>query len=159
MREVHVDVVRGNAGEIMAVAGAQGGVRGVDSLAGSDDARPMAIELARSSETVIAVTGAVDLITDGKTVYEVSNGHPLMGRVTGTGCAASSTVACFAAIAPKDERAKAVACGIARYGLAGEWAAKKAHGPGSFVPAFLDALAPMPKMDVVEGLRLRQSKA
>jgi hydroxyethylthiazole kinase len=155
--EVAVSVIRGNAGEILALAGQAGAVRGVDSTAKADSAREIAQNLASQRELTVAVTGPVDLITDGSHTFEVRNGHPLMGRVTGTGCGATATIAAFVGIAKNEEHCAATACALARYGLAGEVAASRAQGPGSFVPAFLDALASVDATVLSNGLKLSQS--
>jgi hydroxyethylthiazole kinase len=139
LTELDIGVIRGNAGEILALAGAGGKVRGVDSMETLDRRVDLVTSYAKVLGSVIAVTGEVDLVTDGTRVMRISNGHPLMGRVTGTGCGASSAVACFAAAVedPLEAAAGALIC----YGIAGETAAAAASGPGTFVPCFLDALA------------------
>lgn len=123
--------VRGNASEIMALAGMSGGGRGVDT---TDTA---AAALPRQLNTVVAVTGEVDYITDGQRTRAVTGGDPLMTRVVGTGCALSAVVAAAAAMPGDRLENVAAACGLMK--LAGGKAARQG-GPGSFTPAFLDAL-------------------
>lgn len=130
--------IRGNASEILALAGAAAGGKGVDSTAASAAAIEAAQALARSTGAVVAVTGAVDYVTDGARTWAVPGGDPLMTRVVGTGCALSAVVAAFTAGAP--DRLAAVAAACAVMSRAGEIAARAAAGPGSFLPAFLDAL-------------------
>ena len=130
--------VRGNASEILALAGFSGGGRGVDTTAGSAAAVSAAEELARACGTIVAVTGETDFITDGLTTWATPWGHPVMTRVVGTGCALSALVAAFTAQAPNRLNAVAAACAVA--GLCGELAAVSSHGPGSFKAEFLDAL-------------------
>jgi hydroxyethylthiazole kinase len=131
--------IRGNASEILALAGEAGGGRGVDSGAQSDAAVAAARRLAGGSGAVVAVTGAVDYITDGAHLLTLRNGHELMTRVTGMGCAATAiTGACLAL---GGEALTAVAHALAITGIAGEMAAQTALGPGSMMVAFLDALA------------------
>lgn len=154
--EVGVSILRGNAGEVMAVAGEAGRVRGVDSLADSDAAVAAAGHLAKSNEITVAVTGVLDVVTDGKRTFEVANGHPMMGRVTGTGCGATVAVACFAAVADLGDLCFAAAAGLARYGLAGEIAARVSTRPGSFAVAFVDALATVDRSEVLAGLRITE---
>jgi hydroxyethylthiazole kinase len=89
-------------------------------------------------ETVVALTGPTDLVADGERVVRIANGHPLMDRVTAMGCAASALVAAFAAL--HDSRIEAAAAALLAVGVAGEIAGERAAGPGSFQPAFLDAL-------------------
>ena len=90
--------VRGNASEIMALAGMSGGGRGVDTTDTAAAALPAAQALARQLNTVVAVTGEVDYVTDGQRTRAVTGGDPLMTRVVGTGCALSAVVAAAAAM-------------------------------------------------------------
>ena len=130
--------IRGNASEILALAGVAGGGRGVDSTTGSDAAQSAAEQLARSTGAVVAVTGETDFITDGNSTWATPWGHPIMTRVVGTGCALSALVAAFTAQAPNRLNAVAAACAVA--GLCGKRAAASSRGPGSFKADFLDAL-------------------
>lgn len=133
-------VIRANASEIMALAGAASGpTRGVDATDGTDAALAPAKQLARASGAVVAMTGAVDYATDGTRVVSFANGSPLMARVTGMGCAATALVGAFlgSGLEPFEAAAAAIGC----LGVAGEIAAEGAAGPGSFHPALLDALA------------------
>ncbi|MEM7042374.1 MAG: hydroxyethylthiazole kinase, partial [Pseudomonadota bacterium] len=112
-------VIRANASEVLALAGAvPGSGKGVDSTHGSDQAINAACELARKSGAVVAVTGAIDHITDGERTLSVENGHPLMTRVTALGCTSSAVVAAFLAVEP--EPLVAAALGLAVFGLAAE---------------------------------------
>lgn len=133
-----VAVVRGNASEILALAGNKGTTKGVDSVLGSSEAKQAASELAKKYETIVAVTGAEDFVTNGYREAHIGNGHPLMGRITGTGCAASSITGAFCAVS-KDPFAAAIGALVA-FGIAGELAAQSNPGPGSFQPLLLDAL-------------------
>ena len=130
--------IRGNASEILALAGFSGCGRGVDTTAGSAAAVSAAEDLARTYDTIVAVSGETDFITDGVTTWATSWGHPVMTRVVGTGCALSALVAAFTAQAPSRLNAVAAACAVA--GLCGGLAAASSHGPGSFTAEFLDAL-------------------
>ncbi len=130
--------IRGNASEIMALSGLQANGRGVDSADDSLAALPAARELARSSGAVVAVTGVVDYITDGQRDWAVTGGDVLMTRVVGTGCALSAVVAAFCSL--PDDRLDNVATACRVMSLCGERATRRAAGPGSFTPAFLDAL-------------------
>ncbi|MBO1076165.1 hydroxyethylthiazole kinase [Roseomonas marmotae] len=131
-------VVRGNASEIMALAGQAGGGKGVDSAHRSDAAREAARQLARQSGAVVAVTGATDYVTDGTAMLAIANGHPMLTRVTGTGCTATALIGAFLG-AGLDGMQAAVA-GLAVLGVAAEQAAPLASGPGSFQVALLDRL-------------------
>ena len=130
-------VVRGNASEILALAGLGGAARGVDAGDSVAAAEEAARTLARRTGGVIAVSGPVDYVTDGARAFRVANGHPLMGRVTAMGCSLNGVIAAFCVGQPPLD---ATTAALAAYGLAGEIAGERATGPGSFQPAFLDAL-------------------
>lgn len=146
-------VIRANASEVLALAGAAAApTRGVDSSHATEAAIGAARELARELGTVIAITGTVDHITDGRRLLKVRNGHPLMTRVTGLGCAASAIVAAFLAVA--DDPAEASAHALAVFGLAGEHAAATSAGPGSFRWQIIDRLARLDEATVLDGVRI-----
>ena len=138
LAETKVSVVRGNASEILALAGGKANTKGVDAADSVDQATEQAIRLARELGVPVAITGPQDLITDGKRVIRVNNGHPLMSCITGTGCGATAIIGAFSGVDPDPVSAAATA--LAYYGLAGERAAVDANGPGSFMIRFLDAL-------------------
>lgn len=92
-------VIRGNASEIMALAGAKCTTRGVESSRSSEDSIESAAELAERYHAVIAVSGAEDLVTDGTRLFVLHGGDFLMTRVTGMGCSATALVAAFCAAA------------------------------------------------------------
>jgi hydroxyethylthiazole kinase len=138
LAETQVSVVRGNASEILALAGGSAKTRGVDAADVVEAATEQAVQLARKLRVPVAITGPVDFITDGQRILRVANGHPLMASVTGTGCGATALIGAFAGVDPDPVSAAATA--LAYYGLAGERAAAGAAGPGSFMVRFLDAL-------------------
>lgn len=139
--------IRGNASEILALAGMSAGGRGVDTTDTAIAALPAAQALARQVATVVAVTGEVDYVTDGQRTLAVSGGDPLMTRVVGTGCALSAVVAASCAL-PGD-RLDNVASACSWMKQAGQQAAREGKGPGSFIPAFLDALYRLAEGDAV----------
>ncbi|KAK46076.1 hydroxyethylthiazole kinase [Caballeronia jiangsuensis] len=135
-------VIRGNASEIISLSGGAASGRGVDSTAATDAALDAAQVLALKTQAVVAVTGQIDYVTDGRRVIALSNGSPLMTRVTGVGCALSATVAAFVGTASdRDEFWAATVAAIAYSTIAGELAARDAALPGSFAVAYLDRLA------------------
>ena len=136
--DVRIRVIRGNASEILSLRHEDSKTKGVDSVHSVEDAAETGKILAKELHTTLAITGPIDLITDGKQVIRVSNGHPLMGYVTGTGCAATATVGAFSAV-DKDS-VSATATALAFFGLAGEVAAEKASAPGSFMIELINAL-------------------
>lgn len=144
-------VVRGNASEILTLAGLSGSAQGVDSGDQVDAAIAAAQQLAQQTGGVVAVSGPVDYVTDGAQAFRVANGHPLMGRITVMGCSLNGVIAAFCVNQPPLE---ATVAAMACYGLAGEVAAQSAQGPGSFQPAFLDALAAQTPNDVNLGAQV-----
>jgi len=124
-------IIRANASEIIALAGGASAGQGVDSRDPVEQAEVAAVVLAGQHGAVIAVTGAVDFVTDGRQSMRIAGGSSLMPKVTALGCALTCLVGAFAATVA------ALAC----FGVAGEAAARQAEGPGSFAWRFLDALA------------------
>jgi hydroxyethylthiazole kinase len=132
-------IVRGNASEIIALAGlAQAHQKGVDSTQSTAEAESSAMALAQAVGGTVVVTGAVDVVTDGKRVVRVANGHPMMTRVTALGCSLTAVTGAFAAV--EADRLRAAAAATAIFGLAGELAAARAAGPGSLRVALMDTL-------------------
>ena len=150
--ELGPTVIRGNASEIRALAGSGSGARGVDAVDGVDEAEADAISVSRETGAVVAVSGAVDLVTDGSAVARIANGDPLFTRITGAGCALGAVIAAFAAVAEDPFSATIAAC--TSYAVAGELAAERAGGPGSFVPELLDALDRLDAGPVAERARV-----
>lgn len=131
-------VVRGNASEIIALEAGGSGGRGVDSSDPAEAAEQAATRLARRVGCVVAVTGEVDLVTDGRRLAQVRGGHHLMPRVTTLGCALTGVVAAF--LVGAEDPFEATVAALACYGAAGQGAGQGACGPGSFAVAFLDTL-------------------
>lgn len=148
----HPTAIRGNASEIMALAGQSTAGKGVDSANQSDQAIDAAIQLAKNTGAIVAVTGEIDYVTDGTDVFSIRSGDPMMTRVTGTGCALSSVVAAFLGACPASQRLDAVASACAVMAISGQRAAAQAKGPGSFVPLFLDRLYQLDEITIAEAL-------
>lgn len=138
LREGRPTIIRGNASEILALAGGTGG-RGVESVDSPEAAADVARDLAEQEQSVIAVSGPVDHITDGERMVRLSNGHPWLTQVTGVGCALGALMAAFAAVVP--DALVAAAAATATLTVAADSAAKQSRGPGSFAVALLDELA------------------
>jgi hydroxyethylthiazole kinase len=151
--QTNIKVIRGNASEILSLRDDNSKTKGVDSIHSVDEAAEAARNLADELHTTLAITGPVDLITDGTRVLRVSNGHPLMGYVTGTGCTATATIGAFLAV-DKDPLS-ATATALAFYGLAGEIAAETASAPGSFMIQLLDALYTITPEKLREGCKIQ----
>jgi hydroxyethylthiazole kinase len=137
--ELDVAVVRGNPAEIATLAGREAEIRGVESIAAADSGAELARAAAQMLGTVAAVTGPTDHVSDGERVIAVSNGHELLGTVSGTGCMSTAVTGSFLAAKP-GEPLEATAEALVAFGLAGEDAARDAKGPGTFHAALYDAL-------------------
>jgi hydroxyethylthiazole kinase len=147
-------VLRGNASEILAVAGAEAtATKGVDSVHASGDALKIAREVAQERGCVVAVTGATDYVTDGERVLSVANGHPMMARVTALGCTATSLIAAFLAV--ESDALLATTQALAVLGLCGAVGAREAKGPGSLRWRLLDALYQLDEA-ALSGVRIRE---
>jgi hydroxyethylthiazole kinase len=152
LNELKVSIVRGNLAEVAVLAGYKAEISGVESMGVSADAESVARAMAQKFDCVAAITGKVDVVSDGHRTARVSNGHAMMGTVTGTGCMATTMVACYAAV--EHDCLVAAASALAVYGLAGETAASKSKGPGTFHVELYDAVASMIEDSVRNGARI-----
>jgi hydroxyethylthiazole kinase len=152
LRDLKIAVLRGNAGEIGTVAGAGGEVRGVESIRGLDDPAATARALARQYKTVVAITGARDILSDGERVLGVDNGHAWLSANTGTGCMSTAVTGAFCAV--EKDYLIAAASALACYGFAAEMAAAEARGPASFKIALLDNLYNMTPARLADGVKI-----
>lgn len=143
-------IVRGNASEILALAGEAGAGKGVDTGDSVDAAQGAAKALAAKFGAVVAVTGPVDYLTDGSQEARVSGGSPLMPQVTALGCSQTALMGAYAATGPAFDAALTA---LAHFKVAGTVAAKQARGPGSFQMHFLDALAATQPADLAEVIK------
>ncbi|MFK7764153.1 MAG: hydroxyethylthiazole kinase [Roseobacter sp.] len=130
-------ILRGNASEIMALAGEVGAGKGADSGDTVEAAESAARMLAKSHDAVVAITGPVDFVTDGLQSAKVTGGSEIMPMITALGCSQTALMGAYAASGPAFEAALAT---LAHFKVAGEKAAHQASGPGSFQVHFLDAL-------------------
>lgn len=150
--DTEVRVIRGNASEVLSLRDNDSKTRGVDALHSVEDAAEAAGILSAELGVTLAVTGPVDLVTDGNRAIRVENGHELMPYVTGTGCAATTLIAAFNAV--DDDPVTATATALAYFGLAGEKAGAISKGPGSFMVNLLDSLYAITPEDLFEGSRI-----
>ena len=134
-----VTVLRGNAGEVATLVGAEAEVRGVESIGAGLEPAELARTAAQRLGVVASVTGAVDHVSDGERVLSVANGHELLAAVTGTGCMSSAVTGCFLAAKPAAPL-EAAAEALAAFGVAAEDAAQGGVGPGTFHARLYDAL-------------------
>ena len=148
-------VIRGNASEIMALAGKGSQTKGVESVDRPENAARAAADLAKRYCCTVVVSGPVDLVTAQDRCVEIANGHPLMAKVTAMGCIASALVGAFCAV--NSDALTAAAGAMATMGVAGELAAEKSAGPGSFYAHFLDSLWRLDRETIASRLNARQA--
>jgi hydroxyethylthiazole kinase len=141
--DLDVAVIKGNYGEVTAMAGEDAAVRGVESVGEYSDIATTAVACAQAYDTVVVASGETDVVATADVAYEVTAGDPNMGTVVGTGCMLGASVATFAGAI--DDTESAALAGTVAFGLAGEAAAEgrfgDVHGPGSYNVAFKDAVA------------------
>ena len=152
--ELRLAVIKGNRAEVGRLAGMEGELRGLDAVAGPTDLLAAANALSLKSGTVIAVSGERDLIAGNGQAIMVENGHPLMGRVTGTGCMLAAIIAAFAAVEP--DAMVATVAAVACFGVAGERAGHGGVGPGGFKSALMDSLHALTAEQVRTGARISE---
>ncbi|WP_425040693.1 hydroxyethylthiazole kinase [Primorskyibacter sp. S187A] len=140
-------ILRGNASEILALAGEAGSGKGADSGDSVDAAKGAAEALARDYGATVAVTGPVDFVTDGTQSAEVTGGSALMPQITALGCSQTALMGAYAAAGPAFDAALGA---LAHFKAAGNVAASQATGPGSFQVHFLDALASVGPDDLAQ---------
>jgi hydroxyethylthiazole kinase len=153
LEELEITILKGNAGEIGVLAGAEGRVRGVDSHGLAGDPQSIARDFARDAGLTVVISGETDIVTDGKHTLLVDNGHPMMGSISGTGCMAASVTGTFAAESKDTVLASAAA--LTAFGIAGERAAACARGPFSFKTALFDELAALTPEELATVARIR----
>lgn len=138
MEELKITVIRGNMSEVRTLAFGSGTTKGVDADAADaateenlDGAVAFAKSFAERNGCIAAITGAIDLVSDGETCYVIRNGRPEMGKVTGTGCQLSGLMTAFITANPEN-RLEAAAAAVCAMGLAGEigWS-RMAEGDGN----------------------------
>lgn len=154
LRELDIAVLKGNGGEIASLAGAGGKVRGVDSDGVGGSPEQIVRDFAGRLGTVVAMTGPVDFVSDGKRTLRVDNGHPLMGRFSGSGCMAASVVGAFSAVSK--DRVSTTAAALAAFGVAGEKAAVRHTSPYGVRMAMFEELFNLTPAELSDRARVRK---
>ena len=154
IEELQISVMKGNAGEIGVLAGADAHVRGVDSGDVNGNLPRIAQNFALESGITIIMTGATDIVSNGRQIITIENGHPMMGRISGTGCMATSVIASFVAVSRNTAEASAAA--LAAFGIAGERAAAGTSGPGTFKSALFDQLSHLTPAELGTDAKIRE---
>ncbi|QER68192.1 hydroxyethylthiazole kinase [Paucilactobacillus nenjiangensis] len=153
LTDFQVDIIRGNAGEIAALAGVDWQAKGIDAGEGSGDLDAIAKACALKQHCVVILSGPTDVISDGKTVAKVKNGTPLFQLHVGSGDMLSSIVGAFAAVSDNYFEAAKAACAV--FAVAGQLVAEELGGelPGTFSVKLMDKLHLVTRQQVEEKLR------
>ncbi|MDP7116310.1 MAG: hydroxyethylthiazole kinase [Candidatus Woesearchaeota archaeon] len=138
LEKVKVDVIKGNSSEIAKLAGENVETKGVEAGRVEANLIEVAKKLANEKDATVVITGKEDIVANKESVYTVKNGHDMMGNIVGTGCMVASVIGAFAAVEP--DYAKAAAAALASFGIAGELAARRSSGPGSYKECFYDEI-------------------
>ncbi|PIU09524.1 hydroxyethylthiazole kinase [Candidatus Micrarchaeota archaeon CG08_land_8_20_14_0_20_49_17] len=136
--KVKLSVIKGNISEMGIIAGVKAEVKGVEAMSVDGTPEMIAKKVAAAYGCTAAITGKTDVVSDGAKTFLVNNGHLMMGSIVGTGCMAASAIGVFAAV--EKDRALASASALSVMGIAGELAAAKSNGPGTFKEAFFDEM-------------------
>ena len=146
LNETKINIIKGNASEIARVSGESVKTKGVDAGRVGKDMVKIAQNLARSRKCTVVVTGKEDIVTDGKKLYIIKNGHPMMTHIVGTGCMASSVIGTFSAV--EKDLAYAAAAALVCFEIAAECAVKLSSGPGTFKEKIFDCIFNLDKKTI-----------
>ena len=162
MEEIKFTVIRGNISEIKTLALGSGTTKGVDADvadAVTEDTLDQAVafvkNFAKSTGSIVAITGAIDLVSDSEKCYVIRNGRPEMGKITGTGCQLSGMMTAFIVANPGNEL-EAAAAAVCTMGLAGEigWSnMQKGDGNSTYRNRIIDAIYNMDKDTLDKGAK------
>ena len=162
MDEIHFDAIRGNISEIKTLATGEGTTKGVDADvadAVTEETLEQTIEFAKAfaakTGSIIAITGAIDLVADESKCYVIRNGRPEMGLITGTGCQLSALMCAFL-VANPEEPLEAAAAAVCAMGLAGEIAyarLEEGDGNATYRNKIIDAIYNMDGAQLEEGAK------
>ncbi len=149
MDELHFSVIRGNISEIKTLALGSGTTKGVDADVADavtedtlDGSVKFVKDFAKKADSIVAITGAIDLVSDGDTCYVIRNGRPEMGKITGTGCQLSALTTAYV-VANPENKLEAAAAAVCLMGLAGEigWSRmQEGDGNSTYRNRIIDAI-------------------
>lgn len=162
MEEIPFSVIRGNISEIKTLASGSGTTKGVDADvadAVTEDTLDQAVafvkNFAKQSGSIVAITGAIDLVSDGEKCYVIRNGRPEMGKITGTGCQLSGVMTAYIT-ANLDNKLEAAAAAVCVMGLAGEigWRnMQEGDGNSTYRNRIIDAIYNMNAETLAQGAK------
>lgn len=164
LEQVDFSVIRGNISEIKAVSQGTGTTKGVDADAGDavtgdnlDQTVAFAKELSAKTRSVIAITGAIDIVADSRKAYVIGNGNALMSKITGTGCMLTAVIAAYCAANPA-QILDATATAVCAMGLCGELAydklIKNDGGTSSYRTYIIDCMSKMNSAVLKRGAKI-----
>jgi len=154
LKELKIDIIKGNGSEIAKLAGMDVQTKGVEATKVEANLIDVAKKLANERKATVVITGKEDIVTNGTDVYTCKNGNEMMGKIVGTGCMAASVIGAFAAV--EKDHAKAAASALVVFGIAGELAARRASGPGSFKEYFYDEIFNLDERDIKDMEKLEK---
>ncbi|KAL1917393.1 uncharacterized protein VTP21DRAFT_5049 [Calcarisporiella thermophila] len=156
LEQAYIDIIKGNYGEIATLAGEAVKMRGVDSIGEAKDPASIVSRLAKIEHNVIAMSGKVDFVSDGERTFSIANGHEYLAHITGSGCMATSLIACFAGVEEEKDYLISAIGGLLFLGIASEHAAKRADvkGPGTFRAALFDEMYNLTPEDILSEAKL-----
>ena len=162
MEKLQPTVIRGNISEIKTLASGSGTTKGVDADvadAVTEDSLDQAVsfvkDFAKQSGSIVAITGAIDLVSDGERCYVIRNGRPEMGKITGTGCQLSGVMTAYITANP-DNKLEAAAAAVCVMGLAGEigWSRmQEGDGNSTYRNRIIDAIYNMDAETLNQGAK------
>ena len=141
-----VSVIKGNLSEMATIAGLSVQTKGVDSGDVNTDKYELVKKIADTMKAVAVITGAEDVVSNGKDTYSIKNGVAIMGKIVGTGCMATSVIGTFCAL--EKDYALACASALVCYEIAAENADKTSDGPGTFISNFFDKILMLSEISV-----------
>lgn len=164
LEEVKFSVIRGNISEIKTVSKGSGTTKGVDADVSDavtennlDETISFAKELSARTNAVIVITGAIDIVADSNKAYIIRNGHPMMSKVSGTGCMLTAVIAAYCAANP-DNHLDAAAAAVCAMGLCGELAydkvVKNDAGTSSYRTYLIDAISRLDAKTLEGGMKI-----
>lgn len=163
LEEVNFSVIRGNISEMKAIKSGEGTTAGVDASPldlvteeNLEEALLFAKELSAEVGSVIAVSGAIDIVADAGQTFVIRNGHAMMAKVTGTGCMVTNVIGVFCSVVP-DQPLEAAVTALTAYGLSGERAYQKVteenSGTSSFRMHLIDHMSKMTAGTLLNGMK------
>ncbi len=153
LRSGQVSVIRGNASEIMALVSESYKTKGVDSTESASAAIESAKLVQHENQCIVCVSGKIDYIISGDEIAEIHNGHEMMPRITGMGCAATALIGAFAGV--MDDFFEAAVSGMALMGVAGELASVQSTGPASMQINFIDKLHNISEEEFLSTIKMK----